>query len=202
VTGLVLDHVFCMVPPEGNWGARLTAAGWILDDGTRHAGQGTRNRRLVLAEHYLELVWVEDVGEARAGRLRLDRRADWRRTGASPFGLGLRGTPPEVDREHYRLHEDLGFPMWVHRNDEREPERPLVVVLDLPAGRRPATTPVNAGSLTALRHTGPAPMRGPHWTGPAYTWTAGPHRLELEVDSGESVEAADLLSLAVKRPSS
>jgi hypothetical protein len=198
VTGLlVLDHVFCMVPPDGDWAARLAQAGWLLDGGTRHAGQGTRNRRLVLAEHYLELVWVEDATEARANPLRLDRRADRQRTGASPFGIGLRGTPPEDQRAHYRLHEGLGFLLWVHRDDEAAPERPLVVVLDLPEGppRRPATAPVNPGRLLAVRHTGPSPASLPAFSGPSYEWRAGEHRLEVVTDAGPSVTLTDVLAV-------
>ena len=144
---------------------------------------------------------MEDVAEARGNVLRLDRRAQWRNSGASPFGFALRGRPSDDERADFRLHEDLGFPLWVHRDDERAPECPLVVVLDVPEGRRPATTPVNAGSLTALRHTGPAPVRAPGWAGPAYTWRAGPHRLELEVDRGDAVEVTEVLFLGVRRPS-
>ena len=70
-----LDHVFCMVDPDADWAARLTAAGWRLDAGSTHAGQGTRNRRLRWADCYLELLWVHDAAEARHNALRLDRRA-------------------------------------------------------------------------------------------------------------------------------
>src|SRR4051795_11594990 len=88
---LELDHVFCMVPPAGDWARQLSERGWVLDAGTRHEAQGTRNRRLVWAGQYLELVWIEDPAAARANPLRLDRRAEWAATGASPFGVGLRG---------------------------------------------------------------------------------------------------------------
>ena len=70
-----------------------------------------------------------------------------------------------------------------------------MAVLDLPGGRRPASTPVHPGTLTALRHTGPAPLRAPRWTGPAYSWSEGPHGLELVVDGGGPVEVTDVLAL-------
>ena len=71
-----LDHVFCMVNPDDDWAARLAAAGWRLDAGMTHAGQGSRNRRLRWPGCYLELLWVHDHVEARQNQLRLDRRAD------------------------------------------------------------------------------------------------------------------------------
>ena len=67
--------------------------------------------------------------------LRLDRRADWRSTGASPFGFGLRGQLPGEQEPVFWRYDDLGFPVWIHRDNEKRPERPLVFVVDLPAGR-------------------------------------------------------------------
>src|SRR3954447_17013990 len=87
---LQLDHVFCFVPPDGDWAGRLTVAGWALDAGTVHEGQGSRNRRLAFAGQFLELVWLHDPELARANPLRLDRRAHGAGSGASPFGFGLR----------------------------------------------------------------------------------------------------------------
>ncbi len=109
----------------------------------------------------------------------------------------MRGRLPDAARADFRLHEDLGFPLWVHRDDETAPERPLVVVLDLPGGgpRRSAATPVNPGSVTALRHTRPAAASAPLWEGPPYRWSAGPHRLDVVVDRGCSVQVTDLLSV-------
>src|ERR1041385_4123849 len=43
---LELDHIFCMVPEGGEWASRAEKAGWLLDQGMAHSGQGTRNRRL------------------------------------------------------------------------------------------------------------------------------------------------------------
>ena len=52
---LELDHIFCMVSRHDDAASRLEEDGWLLDAGTRHAGQGTRNRRLARPEPYLEL---------------------------------------------------------------------------------------------------------------------------------------------------
>lgn len=121
---LELDHVLCMVDPEDAWAERLTAAGWELDAGMSHPGQGIRNRRLVLAGHYLELAWIEDRAEARANSLRLDRRADWATTGASPFGIGLRGRLLPEEEPALWLYEDLGFPIWCTATTRTVPDTP------------------------------------------------------------------------------
>jgi hypothetical protein len=203
---LELDHVFCMVPPEGDWADRLAAAGWRLDAGTAHTGQGSRNRRLIWSAHFLELLWIEDVAAARSNPLRLDRRADWMHTGASPFGFGLRGRLPEPLRENYWRLDGLPMQVWVHRDSDRAPERPLVFVLDLttlPAPRaggrgasgRPATT-ANPGVVRSIEHTGAEPAPLPPFAGPPVQFTAGPHRLTLSADAGRPLAVTDLLSLA------
>ncbi|MGY1730295.1 VOC family protein [Geodermatophilus sp. SYSU D01045] len=193
---LELDHVLCMASPEEAWAERLTAAGWELDAGTAHPGQGTRNRRLLLAGHYLELVWVEDRAEARGNPLRLDRRADWATTGASPFGIGLRGRLPPEQEPAFWPYADLGFPIWVHRDDERHPARPLVFVLDLPLRRR-AGTAAAAGALQCVHHVGPAGADVPRYAGPRLVHRRGRHRLELVVDAGRPVQVSDLLAIRI-----
>ena len=189
---LELDHIFCMVAADGDAASRLEAAGWLLDAGIAHAGQGTRNRRLAWPEQYLELLWVDDDGEARTNPLRLDRRAEWTHSGASPFGFAFRGQLPDAAIRDYWLYEGLGVPIWVHRDNERAPERPLVFVLeatcreleqrrprsrtpDLLAHRRPGelrslhVDRAGAGVAPALRRAGDrvlpgaAPPRARHW---------------------------------------
>ena len=197
---LELDHVFCMVPANGDWDARLAAAGWSLDAGTAHGGQGTRNRRLVLARHYLELAWVEDPDVARGNMLRLDRRADWASSGASPFGIGLRGRLPEEHRSDFRPYTGLPMRVWVHRGSERAPEPPLVFVLEVgddgrlpgrPAGARRA----GLGALVAVRHSGPAaPVLPPH-EGPPVQHVPGAHGLEIVVGGGRPVSVTEILTI-------
>ena len=53
-------------------------------------------------------------------------------SGASPVGIGLRGQLTEADAEDYWRYDALGLPIWVHRDNERAPERPLVFVLEIP----------------------------------------------------------------------
>jgi hypothetical protein len=205
---LELDHVLCMANPYEDWADRLASTGWALDAGTAHSGQGTHNRRLVLRQQFLELLWVEDEEEARRNPLRLDRRADWRRTGASPFGFGLRGRIPAQLRRDYWLLEGLPMQVWVHRDNEQAPERPLVFVLDVTPraseplpGRGPAGRPValmSTAGLVAVRHTGPAPARLPDFGGPPVEPSSGEHRLELVVDQGRPITITEVLAIDVR----
>jgi hypothetical protein len=115
---LELDHVFCMVTELRQAVRRLEDDGWVLDAGQVHRGQGTRNRRLVWHDHFFELLWVTDVAEARANPLRLDRRADWSATGASPFGLAFRGRLDAAQHDEFWLYDALGLNIWVHIDNE------------------------------------------------------------------------------------
>jgi len=88
----VLDHLIIFLPGSPAVDALFPGpAGLILDAGTRHVGQGTRNRRALLADCYLELVWVDSPVDARASGLRFQDRCDGK---ACPFGVVVRGRAP------------------------------------------------------------------------------------------------------------
>jgi hypothetical protein len=185
---LELDHVFCMVADPVDAARRLEDDGWVLDAGQAHRGQGTRNRRLALGAQFFELLWVTDEAEVRANPLRLDRRAAWTTTGASPVGLGFRGRVGRAEGEEYWLYDALGPRIWVHRDNERAPERPLVFVLeaDDEAMRRRRRHAEGAahGDRRELRHVairGPEPPSLPAFAGPPIVHAPGPHRLELVI---------------------
>jgi hypothetical protein len=84
-----------MVIPDGRAARQLEEAGWLLDAGTVHPGQGTRNRRLAWADCYFELLWVCDIVEARANQLRVPERRPHRRSGTL---RSARVTAPEPAR--------------------------------------------------------------------------------------------------------
>ncbi|MFF3223067.1 VOC family protein [Nocardia suismassiliense] len=190
-----LHHVFCMVDPAGDWARRLSEARLVLDQGTRHRGQGTRNRRLSLGPLYLELLWVCDRAEAAGNPLRLDRRADWARTGASPIGVGLRGQLPEHLRDQFWLYSDLGFPIWVQRGT---PERPMVFVIDPPMQQPENPSPTassRTGMIRSICLQAAAAAVIPRYDGPAITQTVGPARLDLVLDGGSDIDITDILAL-------
>jgi len=192
VSVLELDHVFCMVSDPVRAARRLEDDGWVLDSGQEHRGQGTRNRRLAWREQFFELLWVTDPAEARANQLRLDRRADWKTTGASPIGLAFRG---QLDRDHsddFWLYDALGPRIWVHCDNERFPQRPLVFALEadeqqMEQRRRRMTTSElvaqrKPGPLCEVHVRGPAAPSLPRAAGPPIVYLRGSHLLELIVD--------------------
>lgn len=130
----VLDHIFVCTAPDGPT-ARLRELGLTARFEREHPGQGTRNRLVLFGPNYLEILWLADREEAEGNLVRLDRRVDWRRTGASPFGIALRGRKddaPEVPWVHYQL---AGFPvgLWIDGRTLDDPSLPLVFVFDRPA---------------------------------------------------------------------
>jgi hypothetical protein len=183
---LELDHVFCLVTDPGRAAIRLEDDGWVLDAGQAHPGQGTRNRRLAWPGLFFELLWVTARAEARANPLRLDRRADWATTGASPVGLAFRGRLDPPERGEFWLYDALGFAILIHHDNERAPERPLVLVLETDdqgmerrRRRSTATTHSRPGTLREIRVHSPSPPSLPPYAGPPITHVPGPHRLEL-----------------------
>jgi hypothetical protein len=197
VTVLELDHVFCMVTDPRRAAERLEDDGWVLDAGQAHHGQGTRNRRLVWRERFFELLWVTDAAEARANPLQLDRRADWASTGASPIGLAFRGQIEPEHSDEFWLYDALGPRIWIHRDNERFPERPLVFVLEageeqMQQRRRRASVSQavrhrRPGDLHEVRVRGPSAPSVPSFAGPPIIYERGPHALELVVGSQGSV---------------
>jgi hypothetical protein len=92
-----LDHVIVFV--TGPEAVAPLFPGFVLDPGTRHAGQGTRNRRVLFPRSYVEVVWIDEPDdEQRSGLGGAPRFAP----GAPcPFGVVLRGTVGERVRKLY-----------------------------------------------------------------------------------------------------
>ncbi len=91
---LQLDHVFIWVTKGAPEAKALENAGLTIQDRTnQHTGQGTASKIFIFANLYLEVIWIEDAqaAEKNGARTGIDMatRADWQRTGASPFGVGL-----------------------------------------------------------------------------------------------------------------
>ncbi len=95
---LALDHGWIVVERGGaTERAMLEAAGFRFSPTiNRHEGQGTASATIEFANGYFELIWVDpDVPASGGGELarqRFANRAEWRRTGEPPFGIGFRRT--------------------------------------------------------------------------------------------------------------
>jgi hypothetical protein len=89
-----LDHIFIWVSKGAPEAKALEEIGLQpYAEATQHKGQGTASKVFIFENAYLELIWIEDEQAAakNAARSGIDmrRRARWRQTGASPFGIGL-----------------------------------------------------------------------------------------------------------------
>lgn len=137
----VLDHVFVAVEPDSAASRRLATAGFALAPPREHPGQGTANVCLHLEGGYLELLRARDAAELASPAVRaigLGDRLAWRRTGASPFGLLLRGpadAPLPFPTVPYRA--PFGDGRFVFRVADQAAEEgvPMIAILppDLPA---------------------------------------------------------------------
>ena len=123
-----LDHViFCcdVGAPEAD---ALAAAGLLEGSSNTHPGQGTANRRFFLANAYIELLWIDDLAQARsepAYRTRLWERWLRRRDGACPFGIALRPAQPDADTPP-------PFPTWAYHAPYLPPQVSIGIALATP----------------------------------------------------------------------
>jgi hypothetical protein len=109
---LELDHVYIVVqPPVSQAAEALRRAGLTLDTTVnRHPGQGTASIAVFFENAYLELLWIDpqvpvDTDHA-SDFADFTRAANWRTSGASPFGLGLHfvnGTAADLPLPSRRL---------------------------------------------------------------------------------------------------
>jgi hypothetical protein len=89
-----LDHIFIWVAKGAPEAKALEEIGLhAFAEATQHTGQGTASKVFIFENAYLELIWIEDEQAAAKNAARsgvdMSRRARWRQTGASPFGIGL-----------------------------------------------------------------------------------------------------------------
>lgn len=130
--GIELDHVFVFVSLDaampGGWiDARLAALGLEASYARRHAGQGTANVCYCFDNAYLELLFVVDEAElvrSDVARNGFVQRARWRETGASPFGIAVRGGPLPFATWPYRIDAfppGLSVPVATASDDVRVP---------------------------------------------------------------------------------
>lgn len=119
-----LCHVFVFVDDRAAALAALERCGLTESFRRSHAGQGTANICACFDNAYLELLWPEDQGELASvsvARTRLAERSRWHDTGASPFGLGLRGRIPFPTWEYRPPFQSEGIAVALGSEDPRQP---------------------------------------------------------------------------------
>lgn len=126
MSGAALCHVFVFVTPGAPEAGALEAAGLRESFRRAHPGQGTANACWCFDNAYLELLWVDDpaaVSGPATARTRLAERAHWRETGASPFGIAVRGAAPFAawDYRPPYLPAGMSIPVALSSEDPRQP---------------------------------------------------------------------------------
>lgn len=120
-----LCHVFVFVADQAAAEEALVRCGLTESFRRRHPGQGTANLCACFDNSYLELLWPEDEAElisAPVVRTRLAERARWRETGASPFGIGLRGRLPFPSWDYRPPYlPEVSLPVSLASEDPRQP---------------------------------------------------------------------------------
>ena len=145
MTHLQLDHLFCFVEAD----TALADLGLTETYRRSHPGQGTANVCYCFDNAYLELLWVTDADElsrSALGRSHMHRRARWRETGASPFGIAVRRGPfiPWTTWDYRPPYlPELALPVSICGDD---PQQPFLFVS--PGQERPDQwSPDRAGDL-------------------------------------------------------
>ncbi|CAG0980388.1 hypothetical protein PHYC_01735 [Phycisphaerales bacterium] len=153
-----IDHVFVLVAPGAPEAALLERAGLVPGARREHAGQGTANVCFCFANAYLELLFITNEAQLRSppvATTRLWERSRWRESGASPFGVCLRGPgDPPVPTSQYAapfLPQGHSIPI---ATDEDSPLAPMLFFAAFP----PAPPPEFANPQRLIRITIETPV--------------------------------------------
>ena len=176
-SNLELDHIFCFCPKELNEATIAEKNGFKLTLGVRHTGQGTANRCMVFQENYFEFIFMDALEDAQSNPLRLDKRANWKATGSSPFGIALRGTLSNEERSKFWDYHPPYFPertILIHKGNETHPHLPLLFVMLPPENKTlEDMKPMNFQQLdkSFLEHqNGVTQIQSVELVGPDYKW--------------------------------
>ena len=173
-----LDHVIVFV--TGPEAVASLFPGFVLDQGMRHTGQGTRNRRVLFPRNYVEILWIDDPDQERRSGLGFAPR--FAPDAPCPFGVVLRGTVGEPDRERFVPYQvPAGGPALLLLDAAlHDPSQPFVAVRE------------DSGAPRALRSRS---TRAAPWPSDARCCAARPSRTSvprLQATSGSSPGRARL----------
>jgi hypothetical protein len=174
---LEIDHVIYFVPRREH----VDLAGFAIDPGRVHTGQGTRNVRVVFDRNYLEVVWIKHPDDVRARGLDFIGRCA-RPATAVPFGLVLRGKLASHDGfTPYELPDAPGI--FLMTLSPQPADAPFVAVFELDGLanrlRGAAAHPCGATRIERVVFTTPVAPALPEIAGVSFE--VGAPRLALEL---------------------
>lgn len=124
---LELDHVFCFCESQLPELQKVEEMGFSVYPTRTHQGQGTANRCILFQENYLELIYLSSKEDSLKNPLKLYKRAEWKETAASPFGIALRGNIPDEHKNEfweYRPSYSPNQTIYIHKFNEQHPRGP------------------------------------------------------------------------------
>lgn len=190
-----VDHLFVCVPKDPPEAQQLRDMGFVVEFKRDHPGQGTCNDLILFARNFLELLQLKDRDEAEANLVRLDRRCDWATTGASPFGIALRGEAADRGQAAWTHYVIPGYlvELWILSQTLEDPKLPLVFMFERKDAQGSDAGPQSSGYPPALfEHTnGASGIAGARVEGPKYT------QLSDKLAWPASVQLADASTHAV-----
>ena len=174
MTSLELDHVFCFCAPELPEATQAESVGLRVNEGRRHENQGTANRSILFEKNYLELIYLASKEEAEGNPLQLHCRANWKATGASPFGVALRGTLAKHEKLNFWEYRPSYLPsgaILIHKEDGGK--GPLIFLMPPRGESNAALYPAQWPNidLSLMRHPmGAKTIVSVKLNGPDYEW--------------------------------
>lgn len=169
---LELDHVFLLTRPhQAPEADAVMAAGFTEGSRNVHPGQGTANRRIFFRNAMVEFLWVQNATDTETvaiAPMQFLARSQYRQSGYSPFGIGLRYQAAIADADKHLPFATWAFrppylpPHWEFAVAQTQPHEPLIFVMPFPPTRpdalppeqrQPLNHPNQIRELTGLRIT-------------------------------------------------
>lgn len=215
---LELDHFFVFTQPQAPEADDVIALGFKEGSRNVHPGQGTANRRIFCRNAMIEFLWVKDPAETETPEIapmQFLARSNYRQSGYSPFGIGLRYRSEIKDEAR-----SLPFDTWAYRPSYLPPhlqfefaythlQEPLIFVLPFantrpdtqpPEKRQPLDHPNQLQEITGLHITLPAvetlspAMQALQEFGVATFTQDNTHLAEIAFDQAKQNQVADFRS--------
>lgn len=200
---MLIDHIFVRVRRGAPEAAMLAEFGLVEGSGNRHPGQGTANRRFFFDNAFIELLWLEDAGEAQSDVTRptmLYERLSAVDAGVSPFGICFRPSPGDGSALPFASwrYQPAYFPPGVACDIALAPLSEPMWFHIAPGGRPDALPPecaqplahrVPLREITGLTVVQPRCLPSPAL--PVAFAEGGAHLLEVEFDGGAQGRSHD-----------